>query len=233
MYFDPLYFLFMVPGLLLSLWATWRVRSTFARYSRVRTANGITGADAAARLLAGAGVHDVRIVETAGHLSDHYNPGTKTLALSHEVYASPSVAAVGVACHEAGHAIQHAKRYAPMSVRSILVPTANIGSSLGYMAMWGDCFSRARDWLRSGPSSSRPSCCSRSSRCPWSSTHPRAKSLAFEQGIVLDGERAGVNAVLNRRHDLPRRGGVDPPHAALLPRPRGPAGRTPRGLSER
>jgi uncharacterized protein len=198
MIFDPLYLLFMVPGLLLSLWATWRVKSTFGRYSRVRTANGITGADAAARLLAGAGVHDVRIVATPGQLSDHYNPGTKTLALSQEVYGSPSVAAVGVACHEAGHAIQHAQSYGPMSVRSILVPTANIGSSIGYMAMLGGLFLQSQGLVAIGAVLFSAVLLFQLVTLPVEfDASARAKRLAFEQGIVLDSERVGVNAVLN------------------------------------
>ena len=198
MFFDPLYLLFMVPGLLLSLWATWRVRSTFARYSRVRTANGITGADAAGRLLAGAGVRDVRIVATSGYLSDHYDPGTKTLALSQEVFGSPSVAAVGVACHEAGHAIQHAQSYAPMSVRSVLVPTANIGSSIGYMAMLGGLFLQSQGLVALGAILFSAVLLFQVVTLPVEfDASARAKRLAFEHGIVLDRERDGVNDVLN------------------------------------
>jgi len=198
MFFDPLYLLFMVPGLLLSLWATWRVKSTFARYSRVRTATGITGADAAGRLLAAAGIHDVRIVATPGQLSDHYNPGTKTLALSQEVYGSPSVAAVGVACHEAGHAIQHAQSYGPLSIRSVLVPTANIGSSIGYMAMLGGLFLQSQGLVAIGAVLFSAVLLFQLVTLPVEfDASARAKRMAFGQGIVLDSERQGVNAVLN------------------------------------
>ena len=136
MYFDPLYLVFFVPALLLSLWASWRTKSAFKKYSRVRTLSGLTGAEAAKRLLASAGITDVDVVQTRGVLSDHYDPRNKKLALSEPVYGSPSVAAVGVACHEAGHAIQHAENYGPLGLRSLLVPTANIGSKLGYMVMF-------------------------------------------------------------------------------------------------
>lgn len=135
MYFDPIYFVFIGPGLLLSLWASWRTKSAFSKWSKVRTMRGMTGAQAAQLLLDRAGIRDVKVVPTSGFLSDHYNPMTKTLALSEAVYASPSIAAVGVACHEAGHAIQHANSYGPLWIRSLLVPTANIGSSLGYLGM--------------------------------------------------------------------------------------------------
>jgi len=101
----------------------------------VPSRHGFTGAQAAARLLHLAGISDVQIVPTHGYLSDHYNPATKQLALSEEVYASNSLAAVGVACHEAGHAIQHATNYGPLGLRSAIVPLAGIGSGLGYVVM--------------------------------------------------------------------------------------------------
>ncbi len=104
MFFDPLYLIIMVPGLLLSLWASWRTKSSFKKYSQVRSARGMTGAQAADRLLAGAGIDDVEIVPTSGFLSDYYNPVTKKLTLSEGVFQSTSVAALGIACHEPGHA---------------------------------------------------------------------------------------------------------------------------------
>ena len=135
MIFDPVYLLFVLPGLALSMWASRRVKSAFKKYAAVRSARGLSGAEAAQVLLRGAGITAVRIVRAHGVLSDHYNPLTKTLALSESVYASDSLAAVGVATHEAGHAIQHAQHYTPLWVRSTLVPTANIGSSIGYFLM--------------------------------------------------------------------------------------------------
>lgn len=108
MFFDPMYLLFAAPGLLLSLWASSRVRSEFGRYSQVGTLGGWTGAEAARRLLDDAGLHSVAVVETEGYLSDHYDPVHRQLALSRDVYYGHSVASVGVATHEAGHALQHA-----------------------------------------------------------------------------------------------------------------------------
>ena len=135
--FDPLYIgLVLIPGLLISGLASWLVRAAFNRYSNVATRSNMTGAQAAQRLLDRAGIHDVRVVPTSGYLSDHYNPVTKELALSDAVYSNRSIAAVGVAAHEAGHAIQHATRYAPLWVRSALVPAASVGSSLGYIVMF-------------------------------------------------------------------------------------------------
>src|SRR3954465_2909761 len=104
-FIDPTYLLFILPALALSLWATWRTRSAFKKYSRVRTLRGLTGAQAAQEMLRRAGIPEVQVVPTRGFLSDHYNPANRTLALSEATYASNSVAAVGVACHEAGAAL--------------------------------------------------------------------------------------------------------------------------------
>src|SRR5262245_56741792 len=134
-HFDPMYFLFILPGFAFALIASLRTKSAFSRYSQVRTATGLTGAQAAKRLLDGAGIHDVEVVATPGSLTDHYDPSKKTLARSEDVYGSPSTAAVGVACHEAWHAIQHQNHYGPLGLRSALVPTAGIGSNLGYLMM--------------------------------------------------------------------------------------------------
>lgn len=131
MYFDSTYMLVIV-GALICLAASAKMNSTFSKYSRVRSASGMTGAQAALRILSISGVHDVRVEHTSGNLSDHYDPRTKVLRLSDSTYASASVAAIGVAAHECGHAVQHAKGYAPLSIRSALVPAANIGSTLAW-----------------------------------------------------------------------------------------------------
>ena len=129
-YFDPTYILLII-GMILSLAASARVKSTFAIYSRVRSASGLTGAEAARRILRMAGITDV-VVPISGSLTDHYDPGTKKLALSQDVYDRTSVAAIGVAAHECGHAIQHAQNYAPLTIRSAIVPAANIGSTISW-----------------------------------------------------------------------------------------------------
>ncbi|MCF7838567.1 MAG: zinc metallopeptidase [Candidatus Marinimicrobia bacterium] len=133
MFFDPLYLLFALPGLLLGLLASAVTRSTFARYAKVRASSGLTGAEAAARMLAGAGVRGVTIEPTQGFLSDHYDPRSHTLRLSPDVYSSNSLSAMGVACHEAGHALQHAEEYAPLTLRSALVPATQFGSKFSYI----------------------------------------------------------------------------------------------------
>ena len=131
MYYDPSYFLVLI-GVVLSLLASARVKSTFQKYSRIRNSRGITGAEAAQRVLQQAGIHDVVVERVAGNLTDHYDPRNKVLRLSDSVYGSSSVAAVGVATHECGHAIQHAKGYAPLTFRSVLVPVANIGAQISW-----------------------------------------------------------------------------------------------------
>lgn len=130
-YWDPTYIL-VVIGALICMVASAKVKTTFNKYSKYRSMSGMTGAQAAQRILNAAGICDVRIQHVSGSLTDNYNPSNKTLNLSDSVCNSTSVAAVGVAAHECGHAIQHAKGYAPLSFRSALVPVANIGSSLAW-----------------------------------------------------------------------------------------------------
>lgn len=134
-FFDPVLLLFVIPPLLLGLWAQGRVRSAYERASRVRSRRGIRGVDAARTILDLEGVDGVRIESTPGHLSDHYHPLQRKLRLSEQVYGGDSLAAVGVAAHEAGHAIQHARRYVPMYVRSALVSLTTFGSVLGQIAL--------------------------------------------------------------------------------------------------
>ena len=131
--FDPMYFVIVGPALLLSLWATFKVKGAFARYSRERSARGYTGADAAREILRANNLHDVRVVEGRGLLSDHYDPRTRTVNLSPDVYEAPSVAAIAIAAHEVGHALQHAKEYGPLALRSMAVPIASVGSWAPYI----------------------------------------------------------------------------------------------------
>ena len=130
-YWDPTYWL-VVIGAVICLLASALVRSTFNKYSRYRSHSGMTGAQAAERILHSAGIYDVQIRRVSGSLTDHYNPANKTLNLSDSVFASSSVAAVGVAAHECGHAIQHQRHYVPLTLRSAIVPAANFGSALAW-----------------------------------------------------------------------------------------------------
>ncbi len=128
MYFYDWTYIFVVIGALLSIAASAKVKSTFYRYAKVASYSGMDGKEAARRVLANAGIHDVAITHVAGELTDHYDPRTKTVNLSDAVYSQRSVAAIAVAAHECGHAIQHNQQYFPLSFRSTLVPVANIGS---------------------------------------------------------------------------------------------------------
>ena len=130
-YFDPTYSLVLI-GVILCLAASARVRSTYAKYGRVRSRSGLTGREAAERILRRAGIYDVRIEHVSGNLTDHYDPRSKVLRLSDATYQSASVAAVGVAAHECGHAIQHERGYVPLQIRSALVPVATFGSAIAW-----------------------------------------------------------------------------------------------------
>ena len=133
MIFDPTYFLFILPPLLLMLYAQHRVKSTFQKYEQVPNQRGMSGGEVARYLLDANGLRDVPIEVVQGQLTDHYDPRSRTLRLSQPVYASRSVAALGIAAHETGHAIQHQTGYLPLQLRSALVPVASIGSNIGWI----------------------------------------------------------------------------------------------------
>ena len=205
MVFDPLYLLLvLLPGLIISGGASILVKSTFKRYSTVPSRNGYTGAQAAQKLLDNAGIHDVAVVRSQGYLSDHYNPATKQLALSEPVYDSNSIAAVGVATHEAGHAIQHATSYAPLGWRSAIVPLAQIGSKAGYLAMFGGLFLMTANavlgqWVVGlGAVLFGLMLLFQIITLPVEyNASARAKALVVESGIVYPEERVGIDRVLN------------------------------------
>ena len=134
--FDPLYFMMLAPAMLLAAWAQWKVQSAFSHGSKIRSASGLTGAQAAKRILEAEGIYNVTIEPIAGMLSDHYDPTHKVLRLSSQVYGSNSIAALGVAAHEAGHAVQDATRYPLLVIRNAVVPLANIGSSASWVLIF-------------------------------------------------------------------------------------------------
>ncbi len=134
------FLVFLIIPILLGLYAQSKVSSTYAHYSKVLSTNRLSGRDAAAAVMASAGIDDVQIVAIKGHLTDHYDPSRKTLALSEENYFGTSVAALGVAAHEAGHAIQHKQQYAPLNLRMALVPVTNFASQLLPVVMFGGFF---------------------------------------------------------------------------------------------
>ena len=135
MLFDPMYFVFMIPGLLLMLWAQAKVKGAYATWSKTANAAGLSGVQAARRVLDANGLLDVPIERAPGQLTDHYDPRQRTLRLSDGVYDARSIAAVAVAAHEAGHALQHAHAYAPLRARTAIVPAVNFGSNLGFIVL--------------------------------------------------------------------------------------------------
>lgn len=137
MIFDPMYFVFLVPAIALMLFAQWRVKRTFGKYSEVMNSRGLSGAEVARRILDSNGLQDVPVEAVEGELSDHYDPRDRVIRLSESVYGSRSVAALGIAAHETGHAIQHAQAYTPLQLRSALVPAATMGSNLGWIMIFG------------------------------------------------------------------------------------------------
>lgn len=147
MFYDPTYVLVLI-GVVLSLIASAKVKGTFNKYSQMRNSRGMTGAQAAEQVLNGAGIYDVRIERVSGNLTDHYDPRSKVLRLSDTVYGNTSVAAVGVAAHECGHAIQHAKGYGPLKFRSVLVPVANFGAKIAWpLILVGLLINNESSWL--------------------------------------------------------------------------------------
>jgi hypothetical protein len=199
MFFEPMYLLFvLLPGMALSMFASWRTKSAFKKYSKVPSSTGMTGAQAAQVMLERAGIHDVKIGRSGGFLSDHYNPATKSLALSESVYGSTSIAAIGVATHEAGHAIQHARNYAPLGLRSVLVPTASIGSSVGYFVMVIGLFMNFMGIFWIGVALFSCVLLFQVVTLPVEfDASFRAKELVVANGIITRHEREGVDKVLN------------------------------------
>ena len=152
MFFDPMYFVFMLPGLAFMLWAQSKVRGNYAKYSKVRNDQGLTGAQVARLVLDSNGLYNVPVEAIPGELTDHYDPRKRVLRLSQGVYGVPSVAAIGIAAHEAGHAIQHAKAYLPLQARTAIVPVVNIGSNFGFIVLFAGLILANRDiaWLGVG-----------------------------------------------------------------------------------
>ena len=144
LYIDPWYIILVVPAMLLAFWAQINVNTTFSRYSKVLAPSGMTGAESARRVLEANGVTGVRIERISGNLTDHFDPKTNTIRLSESVYDATTVSAVGVAAHEAGHAVQYAIGYAPMQLRAAIIPATNIGSQLSMpLVLLGLIFSSA------------------------------------------------------------------------------------------
>lgn len=198
MFLDPLYFVFALPPLLLGLYARWRVRKTFNEQSQVRIQRGLTGAEVARRLLDAEGLQDVTIELADGFLSDHYDPRGKVLRLSPDVHDSPTVAAAGVAAHEMGHALQDAKKYTPLKLRSAMVPSVQFGSWLGPLIFIGGFFLNFPSLAWLGLILFGATVVFAVVTLPVElDASRRAKALLTERGVLQQSEMDGVNSVLN------------------------------------
>lgn len=200
MYFGGygLYILISLPALLLGFYAQAKVRGSFNKFSQVRTSNGMTGAEVARQVLDSSGLKNVEINQVRGNLSDHYDPRKKTLNLSQAVYGVPSIAAAGVAAHEAGHAIQHAKNYGPLALRSLMVPSVQIGSWLGPIIFMAGFFFNSDNLAIIGLVLFAATALFAVVTVPVEiDASKRAKAMLSSTGIVYPSEMPGVNAVLD------------------------------------
>jgi hypothetical protein len=196
-----LYLLFSLPALVLGLWAQWRTQSAFRQNAQIRTARGLTGAQVARQVLDGNGLYDVQVERVEGFLSDHYDPSKRVLRLSPDVYDGQSLSAAGVAAHEAGHAMQHKLNYAPLQLRSAMVPTVQIGSWIGpIIFMVGlfmtSAFGTTLAWVGVGLFASVALFALVTLPVEFDATR-RAKQQLVASGIVIGNEMRGVDAVLN------------------------------------
>jgi uncharacterized protein len=193
-----LYILISLPALLLGLWAQARVRSSFNKYSQVRTGRGIAGAQAARLVLDANGLHHVNVEQVQGFLSDHYDPRAKTLRLSPQVYQSNSLAAVGVAAHEAGHAIQDQQNYGPLALHSPMVPSVQIGSWLGPIVFFVGLFMAVEPLAWIGLLLFGATALFALVTLPVEfDASKRAREILVSNGVVAPQELKGVNAVLD------------------------------------
>jgi Zn-dependent membrane protease YugP len=198
-FFDPMYLCFMIPAIALMGFASWYVRHAYSKWSQVRATSGLTGHQAAQRLISTGNLYGVQVQGTAGQLTDHYDPRNKTLFLSQGVAHSPSVAAVAISAHELGHALQDAEDYFPMRIRSMLVPAVNIGSNLGWiLIMIGLVLQQINiAWIGVFVFSAGALFALATLPVEFNAS-ARAKELLYQTGIIqTEEERRGVNQVLN------------------------------------
>jgi Zn-dependent membrane protease YugP len=200
-FFDPLYLLFALPALLLGLWAQMKVHGMFNEFSRVRIMTGMTGAQAARRILDRNGLRQVKVEQVEGRLSDHYDPHAKALRLSPQVFQSNSVAAVGVAAHEAGHALQDKEGYAALQLRSAMVPSVQIGSWLGPIIFFvgflmQSVLGQALAWVGLLLFGATAVFALVTLPVEFDASR-RAKQVLVSQGVIAHGELRGVSGVLD------------------------------------
>ena len=198
-FFSPTYLIFMIPAFVLMGFASWYVRHAYSKWSQVRASSGLTGHMAAERLISTGNMYGVQVQGTAGQLTDHYDPRDKTLYLSQGVDSSASVAAVAIAAHELGHAMQDAEEYFPMKIRSALVPAVNIGSNLGWILILIGLMLRSPNLAWIGVIVFSGGALFALATLPVElNASARAKELLYSTGIIqTEEERRGVNQVLN------------------------------------
>jgi len=198
-FFNPTYLIFMAPAFILMMLTSWYVKSAYNKWSKVQAGSRLTGTQAAQRLIANSGLYDVRIEGVRGNLSDHYDPRTKTLRLSQGVANTPSVAAVAIAAHELGHALQDAEDYIPLRFRAALVPAVNVGSWLGWILIMIGLFLNMTNLAWMGVLVFSGGAIFALATLPVElNASARAKELLASTGIIqTEQERRGVNNVLN------------------------------------
>lgn len=202
MYFDPLYFVFLIPGMLIAGFASMKVKAAFNKYSRIGASSGLTGAQVARTILDRNGLSDIAVERVQGHLSDHYDPSKRVLRLSPQVHDSYSIAAQGIAAHEAGHALQHKEQYAPLTLRSALVPVASFGSRVSWILIMIGMFMA---YSGGGMLIAKLGVLLFATTVAFTfvtlpvefNASTRAKAILTNQGFIHANEQEGINAVLN------------------------------------
>lgn len=195
---DPSYWIIMLPALLLSLYSSFKVKRVFAQYSRIKNSSSMTGAEVAEALLERNNLSSIKVIKTSGFLSDHYDPSKKVIRLSPDVYSSSSIAAIGVAAHETGHAIQHSKSYAPLILRNTMIPLASLGSNLSWLIIMIGFIIQALALIKFGITLFIFVVIFQIITLPVEfDASKKAKIMLSEFGIVPSRDIAAVNKVLN------------------------------------
>lgn len=196
--FDPMYMMFVLPAMLLAVFAQFRVKSAYARASKIPSRSGLTGAQAASQILAANGISNVRIELAQGYLSDHYDPKAKALRLSQDVYHGHSLASLGIAAHEVGHALQDKERYGPLVIRNGIVPLAAVGSNLSYFIIFIGLSMGALGFVMLGIALFSLTVIFQLINLPVEfDASSRAKSILVNRGMILGDEEKEVSSVLN------------------------------------
>lgn len=195
---DPLYIVMMLPMLLISIYVSFRVKSAFNKYSRYAANSGVTGAETARRILRSRGLIDVQVKRTRGFLSDHYDPGKKEIRLSPKIYDGNSIASIGIAAHETGHAVQHAGKYSPLMLRNIIAPAASIGSNFAWIIIIVGFIFGLLGLVKAGIVLFSVVVLFQLVTLPVEfNASSRAKEILYSEGILTSHELAGAGKVLS------------------------------------